>query len=201
VRYFVAIALCGCVAGCIPPAVALTDTWPTAAAPYEKVYADWTRHGEFHQDYQEIIAIDATLQSPAWRFAKAARDRSYSGQSDSDFNKTIDDDKKDAEQNIRVGIVVTTWDRRENNLARGELAAWHVALSDDSGHTWTPTSIVQDRRSEHILRADYPAFRDFSSVYVATFDGKTKAFGAGAKKLTLRVYGSRGGLDVEWQSQ
>lgn len=182
------------------PRVALVDSWPTQAPTYDDAYQSWTRHGELHDDYQQVIIIDATLHAPGWRIAKAARDRHAAKQNEIDYAKALADAQTDATAHHRISLVVTTWDRRENNLSRGVQAAWHMTLSDDAGHTWTPISIVQDRRSEHVLRADYPTLRDFSAVYIATFNGTTKLLGTGAKTITLRVYGNRGAVDVNWRA-
>ncbi|MBP9085387.1 MAG: hypothetical protein KBG15_04675 [Kofleriaceae bacterium] len=182
------------------PRVALVDTWPTLAPAYDAAYQTWTRHGELHDDYQQVIIVDATLHAPAWRMANVARARDQANQNEAVYAKALADSQADAAAHHRISVVVTTWDRRENNLTHGAQAAWHMALSDDAGHTWTPTSVVQDRRSEHVLRADYPTLRDFSAVYIATFDGSTKLLGNGAKNITLRVYGARGAVDVHWRA-
>lgn len=182
------------------PRVALVDSWPTQAPSYDAAYKTWTHHAELHDDYQQVIIVDATLHAPAWRMANVTRARDQANQNDADYAKALADTKADAAAHHRISLVVTTWDRRENNLTRGAQAAWHLTLSDDAGHSWTPTSIVQDRRSEHVLRADYPTLRDFSAVYIATFDGSTKLLGNGAKNITLRVYGARGAVDVHWRA-
>ncbi len=182
------------------PRVALVDAWPTVAPTYQAAYQTWTRHGELHDDYQQVIIVDATLHAPAWRMAKAARARDQANQNQADYAKTLVDAQADAAAHHGITLIVTTWDRRENNLTRGAQAAWHMTLSDDAGHTWTPTAVVQDRRSEHILRAEYPTLRDFSAVYIATFDGSTKLLGNGAKTITLRVYGARGAVDLHWRA-
>ena len=182
------------------PRVALDATWPTQAPNYDATYQAWTRHGELHQDYQEVIAVDATLYAPAWRAALADRARRSNEASEADFGKAVAAAQADAAAHIKVSLVVTTWDRRENNLARGAQAAWQLQLVDDAGHLWSPTAVVQDRRSEHVLRAEHPTLRDFSSVYTATFDATTPLFGNGAKQVTLRVFGPRGKVALVWRA-
>jgi hypothetical protein len=179
-----ACAACGA-----EPRIALTSAVPATPGDFQQVSAEWTRHGELQQDFQLVISVDAVIRSPAYLAARAARD----GQSVAAGTTT-------EAPTFQVGLVVATWDRRENNLQVATNPAWRVEMFDDLGNRWLPTAIERDRRSEHLLRADYPTLRDFSQVYIVTFPGQPSLLGTAAKVVTLRVAGVRGRADVVWRA-
>jgi hypothetical protein len=178
------------------PRISLTSEVPATPGDFEQVSADWTRHAELQQDFQQVISVDAVIRSPAYLAARAARD----GQTVPDAPKVNDPANPAAPSTIQLGLVVATWDRRENNLQVATNPAWRVELFDDLGSRWQPISVERDRRSEHLLRADYPTLRDFSQVYIVTFPGTPALLGTAAKTITLRVFSVRGRVEVVWQA-
>lgn len=101
---------------------------------------------------------------------------------------------------VRVALVVTTWDRRENDLDRGALAAWQVALVDNNGLRYAPVRITRDRRPEAHLHADYPTMRDFAVVYHAEFNTATPVFTASTKHVRVVVHSARGAVTLDWHA-
>ena len=65
--------------------------------------------------------------------------------------------------------MVTTWDRRENDLDRGKKSVWRVVLVDEHGHEIEPLEIVKDKRPTFTVRAEFPALGDFATPYIARF--------------------------------
>ena len=63
-----------------------------------------------------------------------------------------------------IELMVTTWDRRENDLDRGKKSVWRVVLVDEQGNEIEPLEIVKDKRPSFTVRADFPAFGDFATA-------------------------------------
>jgi len=96
--------------------------------------------------------------------------------------------------------MVTTWDRRENDLDRGKKSIWHVALIDDNGQEIQPLEIVKDRRPAFVVRAEFPLLGEFATPYIARFPRTAAVFGPNAKQVRLRLSSARGGLEVAWHA-
>ena len=99
-----------------------------------------------------------------------------------------------------VELMVTTWDRRENDLDRGKKSVWGVVLIDEQGNQVEPLEIVKDKRPAFTVRADFPALGDFAVAYIARFPRTTPLLGPNVKKLRLRFFGVRGSVEVDWLS-
>ena len=99
-----------------------------------------------------------------------------------------------------VELLVTTWDRRENDLDRGKKSIWRVVLVDDQDNEIEPLEIVKDKRPSFTLRADYPAFGDFATAYVARFPRDKVVLGPDVKRIRLRMSSVRGGVELEWKA-
>jgi hypothetical protein len=75
---------------------------------------------------------------------------------------------------------------------------WRLALVDDAGVETAPTRIVRDRRPVEILRAELPMLGDFATVYVATFPRAANVLHDGAKQVSLRMWSTRGSVELRW---
>jgi hypothetical protein len=194
----VGAAAAGC--GGPPAKVVLDGTWPATTRPYRDVAEDWSRHGELNRDYQQVIAVDATIKSPEWRVAFVERDAKARGLDPTATAKLLDDHKAAAAKATEVELIITTWDRRENQLARPD-PVWKVTLIGSDGTSLTPTRIVRDKRPKHILRSEFPEVDDFAEAYIATFPGETPVLVPGAKTVRLRVSSGRGTVEVTWEAK
>ena len=96
--------------------------------------------------------------------------------------------------------MVTTWDRRENDLDRGKKASWRLFLLDAAGNEVAPLEIVKDRRPRFLIRTEFPAFGDFAQPYVVKFPREANVLGPNAKQVRLRMSGERGGVEVRWDA-
>ena len=187
----------GC--GAAPQPVCLDCGWPDGGKrdDYGAVTRAWTRHDDLNGDYQEVIAVDATFKSPAWRAAYVAREARNRGLDATAVDKLRDANKTTAEQAHEFELIVTTWDRKENELHRPG-AVWKLTLIDDQGKSYEPTKITRDKRPKSILRAEFPQVGDFAEAYVASFP---VVIAPGTKSLRLRVASARGDVELRWDAR
>jgi hypothetical protein len=196
-RALFSLALAACAA--TPGPVRLTEDWPARpASDYDAVTFNWTRTAVLRGQYQEVMDLAATFKSPDWRAAHAARDADHRNLSGEAREQRIAQAQAEMAGPYEIELMVTTWDRRENDLDRGKKSVWHVVLVDDSGHEIEPLEIVKDKRPTFTLRSEFPALGDFATAYVARFPRQPPLMGPGVKAIRLRISGERGGVEVAW---
>lgn len=198
----VSLLLLGVLAACggAPPRVQLTDEWPASPGAYAEVVDAWTRTAIMRGAYQEALELAATLKSPAWRSAHAARDAANRGLHGAAREQRMAQARAEAAGPYEVELMVTTWDRRENDLDRGAKSVWRVVLLDAEGHEILPLEIVKDKRPRFVIRAEFPAFGDFAEAYVARFPRDARVLGPGVRQVRLRMSSERGGVEVTWDA-
>jgi hypothetical protein len=167
-------------AGCVGP------------GPYQRVTNEWTRKVRLSANYQEVLSLAAVYKSVAWRTAHAEKDAKSRGLTGPAYEQRIAQAKADAAGPIEIELLVTTWDRRENDLDRGERSVWRVRLLDDAGAEIKPLELIKDKRPLLVVRAEFPAMGDFATAYIVRFERKE------LRNLRLRVSSERGGVQVEW---
>jgi len=184
----VALALA---AGCLSP------------SPYQKVTQDWTRKTTLRGPYQEVMQLAATYKSPEWRLAYAKKDAEARGLVGAAREQRIAQAEAEVAGPIEIQLLVATWDRRENDLDRGQKSVWRVRILDDSGDEIEPLEIVKDKRPSLVLRAEFPAMGDFATAYIARFPRKSNTGSAVAIQsgIKLRVSSERGGVQLEWPAR
>ncbi len=190
-------------AACTPkPAnVRLTEEWPAQpSTDYDTVTFNWTRTAVMRGQYQEVLDLAATFKSPEWRAAHAARDADHRGLTGPDRDKRLAQAQADMAGPYEVELMVTTWDRRENDLDRGKKSVWHVVLVDEAGHEIEPLEIVKDKRPTFTVRSEFPALGDFAQPYIARFPRTQAVLGPSVRSLRLRISGERGGVEVAWNA-
>jgi hypothetical protein len=200
-RALVLLFLAAC--GSTPPLVPLTPDWPRdapASDDYDDVTKTWTRSANLRGSYQEVLELAAVFKSPEWRAVYAARDAEHRRLGGDGRNQRMAQAQAEMEGPWEVELLVTTWDRRENDLDRGKRSVWRVVLVDDAGNEIEPLEIVKDRRPAFTLRADYPALGDFAIAYVARFPRTAPVLGPGVKQVRLRMSSSRGSVELAWTS-
>jgi hypothetical protein len=198
---FLALALAACGSATTP--VRLTEDWPAAKTPldYDEITRNWTRTGTIRGEYQEVLDLAVTFKSPEWRAAHAARDADHRGLTGVERDQVMAQAQAEMAGPYEVELMVTTWDRRENDLDRGKKSVWRVVLVDEQGKEIEPIEIVKDRRPTFTLRAEYPALGDFAIGYIARFPRQNPPLlGPNARLLRLRISGERGGVEVYWRS-
>jgi hypothetical protein len=182
------------------PAVRLTEDWPSSIRSYDTVVRDWTRKAQLHANYQEVCELVATFKSPEWRAAFATRDAEVRGLVGPARDERIAQSRAEVAGPYELEVMVTTWDRRENDLDRGKRSVWRVVLIDERGQEIEPLEIVRDRRPAFVVRAEFPLLGEFAIPYVARFPRTTPVFGPSARQVRLRMSSTRGGLEVNWTS-
>jgi hypothetical protein len=189
----VAVAACG---DSMP--IRLDEAWPTAPHAYEVVTDAWTRDATLRGQYQETLDLRATFKGPDWRAAHAERTADNRGLSGAARDQVLEQAKADMSGPYEFELMLTTWDRRENDLDRGKNSVWHVVLVDDQGHEIAPLEIKRDRRPLYTVRAEFPAMGDFATAYVAQFPRTIQMLGPNVHSLRLRLSGERGGVELVW---
>ena len=189
----VVLAACGA-----PPPLKLTEEWPATTGNYEDITASGTRRTTLRGQYQEALDLVATFKSPDWRAAHAARDADHRGLTGDARAERILQAQAEMAGPYEVELLVTTWDRRENDLDRGKKSVWHVVLVDDASHEIEPLEIVKDKRPNYVLRAEFPMLDDFAVAYVARFPRTSPLFGPSAHAVRLHMSSERGGVELVW---
>jgi len=182
------------------PRVRLTEDWPASVGDYEDITEAWTRKATLRGQYQEAVELAATFKSPEWRAAHAVKDAEARGLVGDARAQRLAQARAEAAGPYEIQLMVTTWDRRENDLDRGKRSVWRIAILDDQGKEIEPLEIVKDKRPNMTLRAEFPAHGDFSTAYVVRFARTAALLGPSAKQIRLRMSGERGGVQVSWQS-
>jgi hypothetical protein len=190
------LAVAACAKGY--PAVHLTEDWPSSPRGYDAVVRDWTRKAQLHANYQEVCELVATLKSSEWRAAFAVRDAEVRGLAGPARDQRLEQSRAEVAGPYELEVMLTTWDRRENDLDRGKKSVWHVVLIDEHGQEIEPIEIVRDRRPAFVVRAEFPSLGEFAIPYVARFPRTTPIFGPSARQVRLRMSSTRGGIEVNW---
>jgi hypothetical protein len=198
--YIAIIALAAAACGSTQPVVRLTEDWPATPREYDEVVAEWTRRADLRADYQEVCEITATLKSPEWRAAHAIADAEHRGLVGDARAQHVNQARADAAGPYELEVMVTTWDRRENDIDRGKKSVWRVVLIDEAGHEIEPLEIIKDRRPTFVVRAEFPALGEFATPYVVRFPRTSPIFSPTAKQIRLRMSSPRGGLEVIWSA-
>lgn len=196
----VLLGLAACAAS--DPPVKLVEDWqPVPAGEYRSVTDRWTRTARLRGDYQEALELTATFKSPEWRAARAEKDADARGLAGDARAQRIAQAQADAAGPYEFQIVLTTWDRRENDLDRGAKSAWRVRLLDEAGAEIEPLEIVKDKRPLRIIQEEFPAYGDFATAYVARFPRTRPLLGPNVRALRLRLSSARGGVGLTWRAR
>jgi hypothetical protein len=126
---------------------------------------------------------------------------SFAKMSDAAAGELVAQEQAALADHYEVELLVTTWERRENDLDRGKRSVWNVRLVDDDGTELAPTEIVRDKRPREVLLADVPAFGDFAVAYIARFPRTTDLFRPGARHVKLHMWSPRGGVELAWDAR
>jgi hypothetical protein len=195
------LPLGGASCGAAPAPLKLTDAWPAQPSEFEDANKAWTRKVVLRGEYQQALELYATFHSPEWRAARAAEDVKMRGLSGASADAVIAAAKVAAEGDYEFTLIMTTYERSENDLHRGDRSVWRLVLVDDAGHETPPSKIVRDKRPPEILRAELPVLGDFATVYVVTFPRTAGVLHEGARRVSLRMWSARGAVELVWSAQ
>jgi hypothetical protein len=198
--FLLAIAWVCAACGVTYPPVHLSEDWPASIRSYDVVVQDWTRKAQLRGEYQEVCELVATLKSAEWRASHAVHDAEIRGLTGDAREQHLAESRAEIAGPYELEVMVTTWDRRENDLDRGKKSVWHVVLIDENGQEIAPLEIVKDRRPAFVVRAEFPSLGEFATAYIARFPRTTPIFGPAAKQVRLRMSSTRGGIEVAWKA-
>jgi hypothetical protein len=163
-------------------------------SPYQRTTNGVTRLRTLDGGYQQVLQLAAIYKSPTWWSAHAEKDASNRGLTGDARTQRIAQAQADAAGPLEFELLVTTWDRRENDLDRGKKSVWKVRMLDDAGAEIEPIELVRDKRPMLTLRSEFPAMGDFATAYIVRFKRPTTALA----QLRLRMSSERGGVEVSW---
>ncbi len=178
--------------------VRLVEEWPSQIGDYEDVADAWTRRATMRGEYQEALEVLATFKAPEWRAAHAQKDADARGLTGPARDQRVAQGQADVAGPYEFEVMVTTWDRRENDLDRGEKSIWKVRMLDATGAEVEPLEIIKDKRPAVVVRADFPAFGEFATAYLVRFPRTTPLLGPGVRQMRMRFSSARGGVDLIW---
>ena len=191
----------GCGARAAGP-VNLDGTWPEQPGSYRDVYQQWTRHGVLRKYPSIILEVYATFKSPAWRAAHAAYLAERRNMSNAARAVLLEQTRQVSEtEPYEVQILLTTNERRENDLTKGKRSIWRVVLVDQQGNEIEPLSIERDRRPREVIAAEFPDLGDFAEPYIARFPRDIALLGPEVAKFSLKIGSARGGVELVWSRQ
>lgn len=196
-RFILALLPVALACGATSP-LRLDDGWPKTAPDYRGATERWTRRTTLSSEYQESLDLVAIFKSAEWRAAHAERDADHRGLTGPARDGVLAQAKAEWEGPYEIELLVSTWDRRENDLDRGKRSVWHIALVDDAGQEHEPIEIVKDKRAPHILRAEFPTLGDFATAYVARFERSAITLDSSTRAVRLRMSSERGGVELVW---
>lgn len=181
-----------------PGPVDLSGTWPAQADDYDAVNQAWTRRAQLRADYSLALEVYATFHAPPWHAARAAREARMRGGPADAIAATA---RTAADGDLEFALVVTTHDRAENDLERGDRSVWRLALVDDAGVEVAPIAIERDKRPANVLRSELPAFGDFAVAYRVRFPRTPSLLGPGVRRVTLKMWSNTGAVAMRWDAR
>ena len=99
----------------------LSGQWPQTAEDYDRTTEAWTAKTKPLRDqYQEILELAGVFKSPQWRAAYASRDAYFRKLEGDAREARMAQAKAETAGPYEIELLVTTWDRRENDLDRGK---------------------------------------------------------------------------------
>ncbi|HVV84681.1 MAG TPA: hypothetical protein VHE35_16560 [Kofleriaceae bacterium] len=185
------------------PTVDLTSTWPDAprAQDFKKIDKAWTRHAVLRTAFQQVLDVHATFRSPAWRAAWAEREIAVRGLPADEADQLRAEARAAADGDYEITLVAVTYDREENDFDHGDRSVWRVSLVDDAGVETPAAEITRDRRPPDVLRTEVATYGDFAQVYLARFPRSANVLHPGAKRVSLKIAGTRGRVLLTWQGK
>lgn len=196
------LALVGC--GTAAEPVSLSPAWPSRAPDLAETTAAWTRADKVvsgFDEHKELIAeVHATFKSPAWRTALIERNGERGKLTRAEIDAQLEAAKKAAAEHHEFILLLTTHDRRLNDLTKGDRSVWSLRLRDSSGAEVAPTEVKKDRRPRAEIATELPHLGDFDQIYLVKFPGAHPILGNG-DRFSLKMWSGRGAIELEWAAR
>jgi len=199
-----ALAAALVVAGCAsaPVVVSMADPQtPATAKDYVAEVKRWTRHAHLRSDFDEALDVDATLRSPEFRDAYAAKYIELYRIGPENQAHTRGEILSDGADSYEFHIETATHDYALNDLTSAK-TVWRLTLVDDQGHEVQPSKVTGLKERRALDEQFYPYASIFSRGWTVRFprtrlDGSPMV-GSDTKALTLRFAGPQGSVDLVW---
>jgi hypothetical protein len=182
--------------------VSLAGTWPEHTDDYRQVTERWTRRAVLRTATEQVLDVFATFKSPEWHAAHAAHLAETERLAPRARAERMARAREAAIQEpYELALLVTTHDRRENDLDKGARASWRLTLIDGQGNALEPVSVQRDRRPRGVIAAELPYLGDFAVPYVVRFPRDLALLGPDAQQIVLRMSSPRGAVELVWQNR
>ena len=145
--------------------------------------------------------VVATFKSPAWRVAYVNRTTKEQRLQPSERAQLLAQQQEQAEQYFEMELLVTTYNRPENDLQKNARSIWKLALLDDRGNRVSPIEVKRDRRPPAVIRSYFPQLDHFAIAYVVRFPKTISILRPDAAQFSLRISGARGAVELVWRNQ
>ena len=192
------------VLGCASAPVVVSLGEPSKLATskdYVSQVKRWTRHAHLRSDFDEALDVDATLRSPEFRDAYAAKYIELYRIGAENQAHTRGEIMADGADTYEFHVETATHDYALNDLTSAK-TVWRLTLVDDEGHEVQPTRVTPVKERRKLDEEFYPYVSIFSRGWTVRFprtraDG-TPLVGSDTKALTLRFAGPQGSVDLVW---
>ena len=195
---FIFILLCSSCAS-TSNVVNLDDTWPTKVGPFDEVSKQWTRSGDIHEGFHQILHVSAIFESPKWKVANINARSAKHLLGEKARSTLLRKAQRESGEGYEVILVVDTHFSRENDLEK-ENSIWRIALEDDTGNEILPSQIKRDKRPISILQSEFSSATPFSKVYRLRFPKTFSLLGKDKKEIRLKIASNRGGVILRWKN-
>ena len=201
-RALYALALFAASCASAPIVVSLGEP---ATPPTAKEYVDelkrWTRHGHLRNDFDQALDVDATLRSPEFRAAYAAKYIELYKIGPDNQERIRGQILSDGADTFEFHVESATHDYDLNDFTSAK-TVWRVTLVDDQAHEVQPVKVQAIKERQALDEKFYPYTTIFSRGWTFRFprtrgDG-SPLVGGDTRTLTLRFAGPQGSVDLLW---
>lgn len=204
-RSWAVVAVCSALS-CAAPRLSLQSDVEPPGTSFSSTYERWTRIGRLisKTELDTVLVTSATLRSRAFQRAYAERYIKVYGLVDPAEQQRVRSEAL-AQSDAGIGFYVqtTTHDQRWNDLSPKK-ARWRVTLLDENGHQREAaeiTALASNAMVESSLLGQSPdPFRRTWHVRFPSDStpGLDAASVPRARRLTLRIAGPEGTVDLSW---
>lgn len=177
------------------PGIVLNESWETSPRGYQDETQAWTRQDKVFHYPLEVLNVRATYKSPVWRNAYVNWTAKLRGFDEENRQKLLAAEKADAVKFREFHFLVTTHERRENDLSKGKRSIWTLTLQDKTGKQFNPVSVERDRRPYDVIKAEFPETIDYDRAYIVRFPPEAQLDG----EFLVHMGSARGLATLKWK--
>jgi hypothetical protein len=195
-----AAPVAGCASAPIVVSLAEPSPPPTSKDSVNELQK-WTRPAHLRNDFDQALDVDATLRSPEFREAYAAKYIEVYRIGPETQAHTRGEILSDGADSYEFHVETATHEYALNDLTSAK-TIWRVTLIDDQGHEVQPAKVLGLKERRALDQEFYPYTNIFSRGWTLRFprtrlDG-SPLVGSDTRALTLRFAGPQGSVDLVW---